>query len=195
MAPRSGRPAGGADRGGRRVRTRNSVAAGAVAAVVVLAGCSGAVVKSTVGPGSTFCTDLGTFATQSALIADGASFSRAQFLQAMPPIHALVVKLAGEAPSADTVNGKSLKADLTTVASVTADMITAVQAATSDAGVKPALAQVNAKEGQALTVAVGRVDSYTGKCHLSTTTTTSVPATTTTLGPVGPTVASTPSTT
>ena len=171
------------------------MAAGAVAAVVVLAGCSGAVIKSPAGPGTTFCNDLGTLANQSAQIADAANFTRAQFLQTMPPIHALVVKLAGEAPSADTVNGKSVKADLTTVATVTADMISAVQSATGDAGVRPALAQVNAKEGQALTVAVGRVDSYTGKCHLSTTTTTSVPATTTTLGPVGPTVASTPSTT
>jgi len=172
------------------------VVAGAVAAGVLLAGCSGGatIPKKSVGPGSTFCTDMGTFAGRDAAIADAAALSRAAFLQTMAPINTLLVKLSGEAPATDTVNGKPLKADLVTITKVTADMVSAVGSASSDAGVKPALASVNGREGQALTDAVGRVNAYASQvCAVSAaTTSTAGVATTTTALPLGPTVASTP---
>ena len=180
------------------MRTRNIVAACAVTAAVLLAGCStGATIpKKSVGPGTKFCNDVGTFATQSPGIADAAGLSRAAFLKAMAPIHTLLATLEGEAPAADTVNGKSLKTDLTTVANATADMISAVESASAATTLKTALAPVNAKEGQALTDAVGRVDAYAGQvCNVSasaTTTTTAGVATTSTAVPLGPTASSPP---
>ena len=178
------------------MRTRNIVVAGAVAAAVLLAGCSGGatIPKPSVLPGSPFCTDIGTFATRSAGVADAAGLGRTAFVQAMTPIHTELVKLSGEAPAADTVNGKSLKADLATATGGTSDMISAVESASTDAGVKAALATVNAKEGQAMTDAIGRIDAYASQvCKVSApaaATTVIAPATTAVpLGPVGSTSA------
>jgi hypothetical protein len=184
------------------VRTRNIVAVGAVTAALLLAGCAaGATIKTTIGPGSQFCNDLGTFVPQAAALNDAAGESRATLLQMLPPIQALLAKLQNEAPAGDTVNGKSMKADLGVVARVEGDLLTALQStsATDPAAVQKARAPVYAKEGQALTDAVGRLDAYASAvCKVSTgsaptttgsppaTTTSSVPATPSTAVPVGP---------
>jgi hypothetical protein len=177
------------------VRTRNIVAVDAVTSALLLAGCAaGATIKTTIGPGSPFCNDLTTFAPQAATLNDAAGQSRAALLQELPPIQALLTKLEGEAPTGDTVNGKPLKADVGVVARVYGDVITSLRnASTTDpAAVTKALAAVYAKDGQALTVAAGRLDPYAGTvCKVSlpaatATTSSSVPATTSTVAPLGP---------
>jgi hypothetical protein len=176
------------------VRTRNIVAVGAVTSALLLAGCAGgATIKTTIGPGSPFCNDLATFAPEAATLSDAAAQSRATLLQALPPIQALLTKLANEAPTGDTVNGKPVKADVGVVARVYGDLITDLQNAspTDPAAVKKAVAAVDAKEGQALTDAVGRLDAYTSPvCKVSpaatATTSSSVPSTASTVAPVGP---------
>jgi hypothetical protein len=176
------------------VRTRNIVAVGAVTSALLLAGCAGgATIKTTIGPGSPFCNDLATFAPEAATLSDAAAQSRATLLQALPPIQALLTKLGNEAPTGDTVNGKPLKADVGVVARVYGDLITDLQNASSTdpAAVKKAVAAVDAKEGQALTDAVGRLDAYTSPvCKVSpaatATTSSSVPGAASTVAPVGP---------
>jgi hypothetical protein len=176
------------------VRTRNIVAVGAVTSALLLAGCAGgATIKTTIGPGSPFCNDLATFAPEAATLSDAAAQSRATLLQALPPIQALLTKLANEAPTGDTVNGKPVKADVGVVARVYGDLITDLQNASSTdpAAVKKAVAAVDAKEGQALTDAVGRLDAYTSPvCKVSpaatATTSSSVPGAASTVAPVGP---------
>ena len=177
------------------MRTRNIVAVGAVTSALLLAGCAGgATIKTTIGPGSPFCNDLTTFAPQAATLNDAAGQSRAALLQELPPIQALLTKLDNEAPTGDTVNGKPLKADVGTVARVYGDLITDLRNAspTDPAAVTKALAAVYAKDGQALTDAVGRLDAYASPvCKVSVpsataTTSSSVPGTSTTLAPVGP---------
>ena len=174
------------------MRTRNIVAVGAVTSALLLAGCAGgATIKTTIGPGSPFCNDLATFAPEAATLSDAAAQSRATLLQALPPIQALLTKLANEAPTGDTVNGKPVKADVGVVARVYSDLITSLRNAspTDPAAVKQALAAVDAKEGQALTDAVGRLDAYAGPvCKVS------VPAATATTSSTVPGTASTAST-
>lgn len=179
------------------MKTRNIVAVGALVSASLLAGCAGgATIKTTIGPGSPFCNDLGTFATKAVTLTDAAGSSRAALLQALPPIHDLLVKLQGEAPTGDTINGKPLKADIATVASVYAATIAALQnaGATDPAAVRTALASVDAKQGQALTDAINRLDAYTspvckvGAVSPSVSTSTSVPSS---VGPVGPAAPST----
>jgi len=167
--------------------------AGAVL-VVALAGCAGgAVIKPTVGAGSPFCNHVSTFATQAAALNDAATQNSTALLQIVPGVATSVKSLANEAPKADTVNGKSVKTDLGTIATAYQDLVSELQH-TSDA--RAALAAVNAREGQALTDAVGRFDSYaSGVCKVgqavpslpgsSTTTAPGSPATT--AGPTAPT--------
>ena len=184
------------------MKTRNIVAVGALVAASLLAGCAGgATIKKTIGPGSPFCNDLGTFATRSVALTDAAGSTRADLLQALPPIHDLLVTLQGEAPTGDTVNGKAVKADIGTVATVYAATIAALQraSATDPAAVRTALASVDATQGQALTDAVNRLDAYTnpvckvGAVSPSVSTSTTTPAS---VGPAAPsTVAPTTSTT
>jgi hypothetical protein len=180
---------------------RNIVAVGAVTSVLVLGGCGGAVIKKSIGPGSPFCTDLATFATQVAPLADAAAETRPALLQTLPPIHALLVKMQAEAPTADTVNGKPLKADVMAVAGIYADLITALQnaSATDPAAVRNALAAVYSKQGLAVTNAVNRLDAYTkpvcgvttASATSSTTTSSTTAPTSTTVAPLGPVAPST----
>jgi len=171
------------------------VAVGAVTSALLLAGCAGgATIKTTIGPGSPFCNDLTTFAPEASTLNDAAAQSRAALLQELPPIQALLVKLENEAPTGDTVNGKPLKADVGVVARVYGDLITDLRNAspTDPTAVTKAHEAVDAKDGQALTDAIGRLDAYAGPvCKVSVpsataTTSSSVPGAASTVAPVGP---------
>jgi hypothetical protein len=177
------------------------VAAAAAASLVLLASCAkGPTIKSTVGPGSPFCTDMATLANDLVVLNDAAAQSRDELIQTLTPLHAQLVKLEAEAPAADTVNGHSVKEDLGTLVTVYGDLLTELQNAspTDPNAVKDALHTINAKYGQAATDAVNRLDAYANTvCHVSiptTTTTTpgsSRPSTTsTTSAQVGPTAPS-----
>jgi hypothetical protein len=161
--------------------------------VVTLAGCSGgAVIKPTIASGSPFCNHVSTFATQVAALNDAAAESQTTLLQLLAPIESTLKSLESEAPATDTVNGKSLKTDIGTMARVYDDLINELQK-TSD--VKAALSTVNAKDGQALTDAVGRFDDYSSSvCKvnqavpgLSSSTTGGPSSPSTTAGPTAPT--------
>ena len=177
------------------------MAAVAAASLLLLAGCAkGPTIKSTVGQGSTFCTDIATFANDVVVLNDAAAQSRDELIQTLTPLHAQLVKLEAEAPTADTVNGHSVKEDLGTLVTVYGDLLTELQNAspTDPNAVKNALHTVNAKYGQAATDAVTRLDAYASTvCHVSIPTTTtsttgsSKPSTTSTTSPqVGPTAPS-----
>jgi hypothetical protein len=151
--------------------------------VVILAGCAGgAVIKPTITSGSPFCSKVAAFATQAGVLNDAAGEDRAALLQPLPPIVASLRSLESEAPAADTVNGKSLKTDIGTMASVYQDLINELQQ-TSD--VRAALSTINTQHGQALTDAVGRFDDYSSSvCKVNQ----AVPAlpSSTTVGPSSP---------
>jgi hypothetical protein len=176
------------------------VAAAAAASLVLLAGCSTVHIKSTVGQGSQFCTDIATFANDVVVLNDAAAQSRDELIQTLTPLHAQVVKLEAEAPAADTVNGHSVKEDLGTLVTVYSALLTELQNAspTDPNAVKNALHTVNTQHGQAATDAVTRLDAYASnvcKVSIPTTTTTapgaSKPSTTaTTSAQVGPTAPS-----
>jgi hypothetical protein len=166
----------------RRVR-----AAGAFgAAAVVLAACgTSAVIKSSTTAGSPFCNQVSSFATSAAALNDAAALTSAQLLQILPGTVSSLKALQSAAPAGDTVNGKSLKTDIGTMASTYQDLLNELQ---SNGDVKSALAAVNAKDGQALTDAVGRFNDYaSGVCKVGqatpslSTSTTGVPT-----GPTAP---------
>jgi hypothetical protein len=161
--------------------------------VATLAGCAGgAVIKPTIGSGSPFCSHVATFATQVAVLNDAAAEDRETLLQLLAPIESTLKSLESEAPATDTVNGKLLKDDIATMARVYQDLINELQR-TSD--VHTALSTVNAKDGQALTDAVGRFDDYSSSvCKvnqvvpgLSSSTTGGPSSPSTTAGPTSPT--------
>jgi hypothetical protein len=166
-----------------RAAPRTAVAV--AAAGVLLVGCAGgAVIKPpSVNAGSKFCTDVGSFATQAIGLNDAAGESRAQLLQVLPGTVTSLKSLQAEAPVPDTVNGKSLKTDIGTMAGVYQDVVDALQ---STSNVRAALSAVNTKDGQAFTDATGRFDDYAGAvCKVNQ----AVPgaATTTTAAQTGPT--------
>src|SRR6202521_1348953 len=98
------------------------VAAGAATSAMLLAGCAkGATIKSTIGQSSPFCADVATFAVEAVPRNNAAGDSRHALLHSLPPVETLLVKLQGEAPSADPVNGKPLKADVGTIAATYTD--------------------------------------------------------------------------
>jgi hypothetical protein len=172
------------------VRRITIVAVAVAASAGLLAGCAaGPTIKSTVGAGSPFCTDLAKFAGENAPLADAAAETPPALVQSLSPLEALLKQMLKEVPSADTVNTKPIKADVQTVVNVYADVISALQQ--PGVTVKAAVNAVNKKEGQTLTDAAGRLDAYAGKvCSVSTTTTVAPPTTagpTTTAAPVGPT--------
>ncbi len=165
------------------------MAVAVAASAGLLAGCAaGPTIKSTVGAGSPFCTDLAKFAGENAPLADAAAETPPVLVQSLSPLEALLKQMLKEVPSADTVNTKPIKADVQTVVNVYADVISALQQ--PGVTVKAAVDVVNKKEGQTLTDAAGRLDAYASKV-CSVTTTTLAPATTagptTTAAPVGPT--------
>jgi len=164
---------------------RASVLLMVAAVAVVLAACAGgAVIKPpSVGPGSKFCTDVGAVATPLGQLSDAATDNRATLLPLVSGLATSLRSLQNEAPSVDTVNGKSLKTDIGTMATITGDIVSQLNQ-TSD--VKVALNAVNTKEGQALTDAVGRFDDYAGSVCKVTGPTTTVAGPTTT-APIGPT--------
>ena len=177
------------------------VAAAAAASLVLLAACAaGPTIKSTVGSSSQFCADITTFANDVVVLNDAAAQSRDELIQTLTPLHEQLVKLEAEAPTADTVNGHSVKQDLGTLVTVYGELLTELQNAspTDPNAVKNALHTVNAKYGQAATDAVTRLDAYASTvCHVSIPTTTtsttgsSKPSTTSTTSPqVGPTAPS-----
>jgi len=159
--------------------------AGGTLVAVVLGGCAGgAVIKPpSVGPGSKFCTDSASFATSVAQLTDAAGDNRATLLPLVSGIETTLKSLQAEAPAADTVNGKSLKTDIGTIAGIVSDLASQLQQSTD---VPATLKAVNAKSGQALTDAVGRFDDYAGTVCKVTGPTTSV-ATSSTTAPIGPT--------
>jgi hypothetical protein len=162
------------------VRRIMLVAAAGAASLVLLAACAtGPTIKSTVSSSSPFCTDMATFANDVVVLNDAAAQSRDELIQTLTPLHAQLVKLEAEAPTADTVNGHPVKEDLGTLVTVYGDLLTQLQAAspTDPNAVKDTLHTVNAKSGQAATDAVTRLDAYASTvCHVSIpTTTTSTP--------------------
>jgi hypothetical protein len=164
---------------------RAALALMVAALALLLAACAGgAVIKPpSVGPGSKFCTDVGSVATPLDQLNNAATDSRATLLPLVSSVETGLKTLQNEAPSADTVNGKSLKTDIGTLATITGDIVSQLNQ-TSD--VKTALAAVNAKDGQALTDAVGRFNAYAGTVCKVTGPTTTVAGPTTTAG-IGPT--------
>jgi hypothetical protein len=165
-----------------RPRARTALVAGA--AGLLLAACStSAVIKTTTTAGSPFCTSVEAIATQSAPLNDAAAQTSNELLQQLPPIVTSLKALETAAPATDTVNGKPLKTDIGTMASVNQDIIDELQRNTN---VKNALATVNGKEGQAMTDAVGRFDAFASQvCRVGQATPGA--STSTTIAPTGPT--------
>jgi len=155
---------------------------------VLLAGCAGgAVIKPpSITAGSKFCTDVRSFAEQAAGLNDAAGETRAQLLDVLPGTVSTLKSLQAEAPAADTVNGKSLKTDIGTMAAVEQDLLDELQTTTD---VRSALKAVNAKDGRAMTDATGRFDAYASAvCKVGQATTgTSGAGTSTTAARTGPT--------
>ena len=184
----------------RRIKLVAAAAAASLVLLAGLAGCSTVHIKNTVGQGSQFCTDMATFANDVVVLNDAAAQTRDELIQTLTPLHAQLQKLEAEAPTADTVNGHSVKQDLGTLVTVYGELLTELQNAspTDPNAVKNALHTVNAKYGQAATDAVTRLDAYASTvCHVSIPTTTtsttgsSKPSTTSTTSPqVGPTAPS-----
>jgi len=175
------------------VKIRIWLAGGVIAALTVTACASGPSVRASVIKGSPFCNDLSTFAGQLVVLSNEADAPLATLQQAVPPIHAQLLKLAQEAPAADTVNGHSVKADLMTVANVYGDLATALTTASPNGpnAVGDVLAAEEAKDGAALTQAVGRLDPYTkDACGVAVVSpspsTTTLPAATPTTAVIGP---------
>lgn len=156
------------------------LASGAVAAAV-LVGCStGPVIHATIGRGSTFCTDLETFAALARPLGDAANQSLSALQAQVTPVRDQLQHLYDTAPAADNVDGHPVKTDLQTELNVYTQLVNALQAASpSDPNaVANALDKVNTQQGEALTAATGRLDSYTRTvCGVTVTTSTSSPST------------------
>jgi hypothetical protein len=155
------------------------------AALALLAGCAGgAVIKPpSITASSKFCTDVQAFASKAAVLTDLAGQDRETLLRELPGIETSLKDLESEAPVPDTVNGKSLKTDIGTMARVVQDLIDALQ---QSANTRAALSAVNGKDGQALTDAVGRFDDYASAvCKVGQVAPGA--STTTTAAPTGPT--------
>jgi hypothetical protein len=159
--------------------------AGLALVAVVLGGCAGgAVIKPpSVGPGSKFCTAVTAFGTAADPFNNAGADNRTTLLPLVSGMATTLKSLQAQAPSADTVNGKSLKADIGTMATTMQDLATQLQQSTD---AKVTLNAVNAKDGQAFTDAVGRFDAYAGTVCKVTGPATSL-ATTSTTGAIGPT--------
>jgi outer membrane murein-binding lipoprotein Lpp len=174
------------------VRMTNWLLGGAAVATLLLAGCAThATINKTIGSGSPFCKDLQSFATEVQGMDNAANEPLSTLTPQVDGVHQSLVKLQGEAPAADTVNGHLLKTDLGTEATAFGALSNALAGVrTSDPNaVGNALSQVNAKYGGALTDATNRLDDY-GKsaCGVTVappnpTTTTAPTGSTTTAGP------------
>jgi len=165
-----------------RRRARRACAVGVVALVLAACGTS-AVIKSSTTAGSPFCNEVSAFATKAAELNDAAAQTSAELLQLLPDVVNSLKSLESAAPAGDTVNGKSLKTDIGTMATVYQDLIDELQ---RNSDVKSALGTVNAKDGQALTDAVGRFNDYASAVCKVGQATPSL-STSTTGAPTGPT--------
>jgi hypothetical protein len=181
---------------------------GALVAALGLSACaSGPPIKSSVGKGTPFCTEMGTAATLAATLSPAEPLATLQ--QQVTAVHAELLKLQSQAPAADTVGGHLLKTDIGTEANGLAQLATQLQNANphSTDPVQTALTAVQASLGGELTAATDRVDDYAKSVcgvvevtGITTTTagggTTATSVTTaTTLAPSGPTLGPSGSTT
>jgi hypothetical protein len=116
---------------------------------------------------------MSDFATAAQALENGAGMSRDALIAALTPVHAQLVKLEGEAPPTDTVDGKSVKEDLGTLVAVSSELIGELQnvSPSDPAAVQKVLSSVNQQHGEAVTNAVNRLDAYASKvCKISTST-------------------------
>jgi hypothetical protein len=170
----------------------NWLLGGAAVAALTVAGCSsGATIHSTITSAAPFCKDLQGFATQVEGLSNAANEPLSTLTPQVGAVYQSLAKLQSEAPSADTVNGHLVKADLATEASAFGALSGALaSASTTDPNAAGnALDAVNAKYGGALTDATNRLDDYAHPVCGVTVTAPNPTTTTTTSGtsPVGPT--------